>query len=73
MPKRGSSTSGTVAAVPRKKSRKVESTNGHDDEEQNENISIDHSYSTQSFKKSPDVNISFSKGNLIHINSFLAS
>ena len=58
MPKRGSSTSGTIAAVPRKKQKNIEPTNGHDDEEQNENIPMSQSsYSSQLFKKSPDVNI----------------
>ncbi len=58
MPKRGSSTSAIVAAVPRKKHKNIEPTNGHDDEEQDENVPLNHSsYSSQLFKKSPDVNI----------------
>jgi hypothetical protein len=60
MPKRGSSTSATIAVVPRKKHKNIESTNGHDDEEQDENVSLNHSsYSSQLFKRSPDVNLFF--------------
>ncbi len=58
MPKRGSSTSATIAAIPRKKQKNIEPTNGHDDEEQDENISPNHSiYSSQLFKKSLNVNL----------------
>lgn len=58
MPKRGSSTSGTTAAVPRKKLKNTQSTNGHDNEEQDENTPLSHStYSSQIFKKGPDVNL----------------
>jgi hypothetical protein len=60
MPKRGSSTSAIMAAVPRKKQKNIEPTNGHDEEEQDENISSNQSiYSSQLFKKSPDVNTHF--------------
>ncbi len=56
MPKRGSSTSGTTTVVPHKKSKKTQSTNGHENEEQDENSQINYSsYSSQLFKKSPDV------------------
>jgi hypothetical protein len=59
MPKRGASTSGSIAAVPRKKQKNIEPTNSHDDdEEQDENIPMERSsYSTQLFRKTPDVNI----------------
>ena len=77
MPKRGSTTSGTVAPVPRKKLKNTEPTNGHDDEEQDENIPIEQSsYSTQLFKKSPDVNISIRSNHKIlidYINYFLVT
>ncbi|CAF3385119.1 unnamed protein product [Rotaria sp. Silwood1] len=56
MPKRGSSTSGTVAVVPRKKQKNIELMNGHNDEEQDENMPPDHStYSSQFFKQNPDL------------------
>ena len=52
MPKRGSSTSGTIAVIPRKKQKNIESTNGHDHEEQDENTPLNHSsYSSQLFLK----------------------
>jgi hypothetical protein len=58
MPKRGSSTSISSTAVPRKKQKSTQSTNGHNDEEQDENTPLNHStYSSQLFKKSPDVNL----------------
>jgi hypothetical protein len=58
MPKRGSSTSGTIATVPHKKPKNIESTNGHHDEEQDENTPLNSScYSSQLSKRSPDVNI----------------
>jgi hypothetical protein len=61
MPKRGSSTSAIMAAVPRKKQKNIEPTNGHDEEEQDENISSNQSiYSSQLFKKSPDVKYTLS-------------
>ncbi len=62
MPKRGSSTSAPIAAVPRKKQKNIEPTNGHDDEEQehDENLAPNHSsYSSQLFKKSLNVNLFF--------------
>ncbi|CAF4796519.1 unnamed protein product, partial [Rotaria sp. Silwood2] len=55
MPKRGSSTSGAVAAVPRKKQKNVELKNGHNDEEQDENLPPEHStYSSQFFQQNTD-------------------
>jgi len=56
MPKRGSSTSVTIATAPRKKQKNIESTNGHNEEEQDENIPLNYSsYSSQLLKKSPDL------------------
>ncbi|CAF1392722.1 unnamed protein product [Adineta steineri] len=56
MPKRGSSTSGTVAAVPRKKQKNTQSTNGHDTDEQDENIPPNSNFeSSQLFKETPDL------------------
>lgn len=68
MPKRGSSISGLIAPVPRKKQKNNDSTNGHDDEEQDENIPTDYgSYSSQLFKKCPDVNIFLVSYNKLNI------
>ena len=68
MPKRGSSTSGSIATVPRKRSKKIEATNGHDDEEeQDENVPLNQSsYSSQLFKKTPDVNIFLGYQSSVH-------
>ncbi len=52
MPKRGSSTSTNTIVVPRKKQKNTQS----NDEEHDENTPLNHSsYSSQLFKKSPDV------------------
>jgi hypothetical protein len=60
MPKRGSSTSINSTAVPRKKQKRTQSTNGHNNEEQDENTPLNHSiYSSQLFKNNPDVNLFF--------------
>ena len=61
MPKRGSSTSATIAAVPRKKPKHIEATNGYLKEEQDENTPLNSSsYSSQLLlKNSLDVNIIF--------------
>ncbi|UJR35462.1 hypothetical protein I4U23_028218 [Adineta vaga] len=54
MPKRGSSTSGTSTAVPRKKQKNSQATHDQHNEEQDENTPLDHStYSTQLFKSVP--------------------
>ncbi|CAF0907345.1 unnamed protein product [Rotaria sordida] len=56
MPKRGSSTSGTVAVVPHKKQKNIELTNGHHDKEQDENLPPNHStYLSQCFKENLDL------------------
>ena len=58
MPKRGSSRPISSTAVPRKKQKRTQSTNGHNDEEQDENTPLNHStFSSQLFKKSPDVSL----------------
>ncbi len=69
MPKRGSSTSAIMAAIPRKKQKNIETTNGHDQEEQDENISLNqNTYSSQLFKTSPDVNTYFHLNGNLTIN-----
>ena len=60
MPKRGSPTPISSTAVPRKKQKRTQSTNGHNDEGYDENTPLNHStYSSQLVKNCPDVNLSF--------------
>ncbi|CAF4246586.1 unnamed protein product [Rotaria socialis] len=59
MPKRGSTTSGTVASVPRKKQKSVEPTYSQNTDEQDENTPLNHSnyfsQLSQLSKQSPDL------------------
>jgi hypothetical protein len=57
MPKRGSSTSGTVSVVPRKKQKNDETNNDADPVEHDENTPMNGSYSSQLFTKTPEVAI----------------
>ena len=59
MPKRGSSTQTISQSVPRKKQKSTQSTNGHHNEENDENTPLNSSiYSSQLFKKCPEVKLS---------------
>lgn len=57
MPKRGSLSSINTSTVPRKRQKNTQSSNGyHEDEDNDENTPLNQSsFSSQLFKKSPDV------------------
>ena len=57
MPKRGSSTSGTVAAIPRKKQKNTEPIAQNDSDEPDENIPMEQPYSSQALKRVPEVTL----------------
>ena len=58
MPKRGSLASVNTATAPRKRQKNTQSTNGHHEEEYDENTPLNQSsYSSQLLKTSPDVRL----------------
>lgn len=78
MPKRGSSTSGTVAVVPNKRQKSTQQTYSHEnhDEEDSENIPMTQNYQSQALKRIPEVNHTFDyfiNRNSISTNHHLAS
>ena len=55
MPKRGSSTSGTVAVIPHKRQKNIAHTQENYAEEHNENIPLSQNYLSQGLKRISEV------------------